>query len=94
MNVGLDHARLNGVTAVADQGVPMIDLDSEMTMLESVIKDNELPLHMFLVGNAKGMAPNGDEVAAVQAIAALPDRNTETQTYLSRQVELLADGAF
>ena len=94
MHVGLDHARLNGVTAVADQGVPMIDLDSEMTMLESVIKDNELPLHMFLVGNAKGMAPDGDEVAAVQAIAALPDRNTETLTYLSRQVKLLADGAF
>ena len=94
MHAGLDHARLNGVTAVADQGVPMIDLDSEMTMLESVIKDNDLPLHMFLVGNAKGMAPDGDEIAAVQAIAALPDRNTETLTYLSRQVKLLADGAF
>ena len=91
---GLDHARQNGITAVADQGVPMIDLDSEMALLESVIKATELPMHMFLVGNAKGMAPDGDEVAAVGAIAALPERNTDTLTFLPKQVKLLADGAF
>ncbi len=94
MYQGLDHARRNGITAVADQGVPMLNLDREMAMLESVIKEHNLPLHMFLVGNAKGMAPDGDEVAAVQAISALPERDTDTLTFLPKQVKLLADGAF
>ncbi len=90
---GLEHARRNGITTLCDQGVPLLNLDMEMGYLDAVIKDNELPLRMLLIGNAKSLAIAGND-AAFKTIEALPTRDTSALKFLPKQVKLLADGAF
>ncbi len=93
MYVGLEHARRNGITTLADQGVPLLNLDMEMMHLEAVLQDNKLPLRMLLIGNAKTLGLEGSKQGLIN-MESLPGRNTESLTYLPKQVKLLADGAF
>ena len=90
---GLEHARRNGITTLCDQGVPLLNLDMEMGHLDALITENELPLRMLLIGNAKSLGVAGND-AAFEIIEALPTRDTSTLKFLPKQVKLLADGAF
>ncbi|MFT5484142.1 MAG: putative amidohydrolase YtcJ, partial [Halieaceae bacterium] len=91
--VGLEHARRNGITTLADQGIPLLNLELEMAHLETVLKDNDLPLRMLLIGNAKSLGIRGNQ-EGLKTIAALPERDNRWLRYLPKQVKLLADGAF
>lgn len=93
MYVGLEHARRNGITTLADQGVPLLNLDMEMNHLEYVLKENQLPLRMLLIGNAKSLGVFGLQ-KGLQIIESLPERNSAHLEFLPKQVKLLADGAF
>lgn len=92
MRVGLQHAVANGITTLCDQGVPMFNLDMEMSHLDALIREEELPLRMLIIGSAKTLGLAGNEVA-LEIIETMPARNTDALTFLPKQVKLLADGA-
>ncbi|NND81749.1 MAG: amidohydrolase [Gammaproteobacteria bacterium] len=90
---GFVHALQNGITTVADQGTPLLNLDMELGAINQVIAAEQLPLRVFMVGNGKTLAQQG-YAAGVQIMDSLPQRNTTQLTFLPKQVKLLADGAF
>lgn len=89
----LEHSRQNGITTLADQGVPLFNLDMEMSLLDTVLSKSQLPLRMLVIGNAASLQTYGAE-QAFRLIETMPERNTANIRFLPKQVKLLADGAF
>lgn len=93
MQSALLHAQQNGITTLADQGSPMLDLQMELGNLNTVFAEHQIPIRMLLIGNGKTLANEGFE-QALDTLESLPARNTEYVSFLPKQVKILADGAF
>jgi predicted amidohydrolase YtcJ len=87
------HAQMNGITTLADQGAPLMNLDMETGLLSQVLEQHSLPLRMLIVGHGKTLAADGYS-KAVGTLDALPLRDNQQIQFLPKQVKLLADGAF
>lgn len=91
---GFVHAQMNGITTLADQGVPLMNLEMELGFLDQVLTEHALPLRMLLVANGKTLAPNGFEEGLAATEQLVGQRLNSPAPFLPGQIKLLADGAF
>lgn len=93
MHMALVHAQMNGITTIADQGVPLMNLEMEMGLLQQTIFEKQSPVSMHVIGNGKTLALNGLD-SALAILDDFQNRSNAQIQYLPKQVKLLADGAF
>jgi len=84
----------NGITAIAEQGLPNVDLDMEYGLLKAEMDKNP-PFEIYNVLNGTYLTLNaGGLEAAEKLIVAAPKKyNTHNIFMLPKQVKLYADGA-
>ena len=90
---GFIHAQQNGITTVADQGFPLLNFQMELSQLDGVLKQSQIPLDVHIVGNGKTLSLDGVE-NGLKLLQQLPAASTDHVKFLPKQVKLLADGAF
>jgi len=84
----------NGITTIAEQGLPNVDLDMEYGLLKAEMDKNP-PFEIYNVLNGTYLTINAGGIeAAEKLIVAAPEKyNTHNISMLPKQVKLFADGA-
>jgi len=82
----------SGITTVADQGLPLIDLEAELELLQRVYGAG-VPFRTLVVPNGLALGREQGDAWALARMEGLLRRSTPRVRFL-RQVTLFADGAF
>ncbi|MFK5878693.1 MAG: amidohydrolase [Flavobacteriaceae bacterium] len=84
----------NGITTIAEQGLPNVELEMEYNLLKAEMDKNP-PFEIYNVLNGTYLTLNaGGLEAAEELIVAAPEKyNTQNIFVLPKQVKLFADGA-